>query len=495
MSFTTKKNDLIFIFFFLLILLFKNNLIHFLEPFVTPLLSFYSRNIPFEKAAYTGLNFLLLYSLSIWIIYKFRNKFHDCVKQLLYDFSAPINLSIFRILTFTLAFTFFDFNHLISLVSLPRDSLVPPMGMGFILNFLPPNEKVIWALSILFVPSTILSILGFKTRISTLVSTLSAIYLLGIPNFYGKVNHYNYQIWFMMILTISPCSDAISLDSLLSKTKNTISKNFNYSIPVLAIWFVFGMMYFFPGAWKICYSGIEWFTSENLRYTLIEKYLESGFTPFFQIEIYPMVYKATGLFTILFEIIFIFLIFIPKWRLISILMAASFHIGVYFQMGINFLELLPYFIIFINWGRLFKGSKITITEDKIILRRPIIILLTSIFLFGSLGIVHGWPFSCYPAFATIKTNIHTSVEVTKVMDERETQLVLENVKKKIGPERLWVLMDSRNKKFNQNLGKLELLIRDIDHIKNEEIRFYLVKKDLTHYPQVKEINREKILFF
>ena len=80
-------------------------------------------------------------------------------------------------------------------------------------------------------------------------------YILGIEYFFGNVSHTHHHIvWFSLILAFSRCGDALALDS---KGKN-YGPSTTYTIPIRIIWILIGILYFFPGFWKIYHSGPEW---------------------------------------------------------------------------------------------------------------------------------------------------------------------------------------------------------------------------------------------
>ena len=87
-----------------------------------------------------------------------------------------------------------------------------------------------------------------------------------------------------------------------------------------------GVIYFFPGLWKIITSQLYWAFSDNMKYQLYEKwFLLDGWTPFFRIDHYPFLYKLGGLMTLLFETSFIFLILFPKTRMLAAISGLLFH--------------------------------------------------------------------------------------------------------------------------------------------------------------------------
>src|SRR6202022_4806069 len=92
-------------------------------------------------------------------------------------------------------------------------------GLNFFLAHIPINESVAWFTSVALVIACLACIVGLFTRTSIIVSLLLSLYVLGLPQLFGKMNHYHHLIWFMAILAVSPCADVLSVDAIFKSWK------------------------------------------------------------------------------------------------------------------------------------------------------------------------------------------------------------------------------------------------------------------------------------
>lgn len=68
--------------------------------------------------------------------------------------------------------------------------------------------------------SALAAMVGFRARTAAGIWAVLAVWTLGIPNLYGKVDHYHHLVWFAVLLASSPCADALSLDRARRRAPN-----------------------------------------------------------------------------------------------------------------------------------------------------------------------------------------------------------------------------------------------------------------------------------
>lgn len=329
------------------------------------------------------------------------------------------DLSIFRILFFGFFAVGILFNpsaisdQIVPFLHLPNSAQVALPFMGWYPKVVPINETLVSFALILFYISIFTSLFGFKTRWSIVIFTISLFYLFAIPNLYGKVNHNHHLIWFPAILAFSPCADRFSLDALFRRRSNKVIHHSqkHYSLPFLLIWTLIGLIYFFPGFWKMWTNGLDWILTDNVRNHMYTKWFQLGewesWTPIFRIDHYPILYKASGFYTVIFELAFIPLILNKATRKLAIILGIGFHIGTLIFMNIFFLLLVWSYLSFVNWNRIpflkEKGnmSSLKRSDRSFSMVKWIgIMLIFSCIIFG-FGKWSSWPFSVYPLFDSI----------------------------------------------------------------------------------------------
>ena len=215
--------------------------------------------------------------------------------------------------------------------------------------------------------------IGLFSRTSALLTALLSIYVLGIPQFYGKVNHYHHLVWFAAILATSRCGDVLSVDAVISawrrgewRIPGAIPSAIGYALPLRFIWILLGIGYFFSGVWKLWDTGFDWFLSDNMKLVMYQKWTElGGWTPLFRIDHYPSLYKLSALAAVVFEISFVFLIFLRRLRLLAPIGGFAFHNSTSLFMQISFPSLWRCYVSFFRWDSIFAAIGRTLYPEKL----------------------------------------------------------------------------------------------------------------------------------
>jgi hypothetical protein len=444
---------------------------------------------------------------------------------------SPFNIAIFRILFFALVFAFLKTQRPVWFSHMPSELFVAPVGMRHVLSIVPITPDLVFRMKILFMVFCFLAMVGFCARTSSFLAAISGIYILGIPQFYGKVEHFNHLIWFMLILSASRCADVLSVDAIWKAVREAnqgkmsiIRDSVVYALPLRLIWLLMGIIYFFPGFWKFFRSQWAWAFSDNLKYEMyINWYIYGGQLPLFRLDQYPCLYKICALATIGFELSFIFLIFFPFLRPIAAVMGILFHAMIKYLMKIDFFTLQFCYVSFVNWAWLFSRlgrwifpkpfhinfdgkppsylrrmavlAKFDIFQRLVILNdaqapRPEIrqkllkltgaVLLLTNSVFGFSRIIEGWPFACYPTFDTSLTKpaIETIVPYG-VIGEKEERISLQNLYGSIHHARLYAMMNiilsvpDRGRRMVKLKAFVSVMKRaKIDLSRYSKVRFY-----------------------
>jgi predicted DCC family thiol-disulfide oxidoreductase YuxK len=291
---------------------------------------------------------------------------------------SPWNLAIFRVVFFAYILLTFNKANVLWFSRLPSELIIPPVGWKHILLYLPINPALADFVCMVFVIACFCALVGLFTKCALWISVVSGIYVLGIPQFFGKVNHYHEWIWFMMILAVSRCADVFSLDAVrqafnradngeqLGPPENTVG----YALPLRFVWLLIGVAYFFPGLWKVIRSPWHWAFSDNLKYQMYAYWFwfeGSGWTPAFRIDHYPWLYKMAALGTILFELSFIFLVLFPALRGLALVGGLIFHNMTDMFMRISFRHLQICYVSLVNWTKLAAWlAKLLFKEELVV---------------------------------------------------------------------------------------------------------------------------------
>lgn len=140
------------------------------------------------------------------------------------------------------------------------------------------SSQVIGIMEYLLIASMVFSAIGLFTKPATIASFLLGFYLFGLPNNFGKVHHLETPLlWAFLIMSVSRCGDAFSIDAWLrsvrSNPRRILSGDYtvlsgDYTWPIKLFWGVLALIYFEAGVSKLRHSGIEWVTSGLMSFYL-----------------------------------------------------------------------------------------------------------------------------------------------------------------------------------------------------------------------------------
>lgn len=279
----------------------------------------------------------------------------------------PINLAIFRIFLFGTIFgeVNHNFSKVVWLSQFPKDLLVIPLGSRWLFSHIPINAALAQTACWLLIICSFTAMIGLFTRTSAWLTVIFSFYVLGIPQFFGKVDHYHHLLWFAAILGLSRCADVLSLDAIFMAWKRADRGQMEppglsrvYALPLRFIWILFGIIYFFPGFHKLWTSGFDWAFSDNLKYQIFSKWLEwyqvDGWNPLLRLDGYPVLSRLSAFGSIFLELGFIFLVFLPATRYIAAFGGLLLHNMIGLVMHIKFLLLQTCYVAFFDWYAIFK---------------------------------------------------------------------------------------------------------------------------------------------
>ncbi len=471
--------------------------------------------------------FVFFFFLFLYILngdpWRLLPRIKSVVKNFFSEKGSPFNLAIFRIILFLFILTQLQglWATSIGFSQLPSEMRVVPIGMNTLLSIVPINPALVEKSLFVFTVACILAMFGCFARWTCFIAAISGIYVMGISQCYGKVDHNHHLIWFMLILSASRCADVLSIDSLWQARKRMMSRipnSVEYALPLRFIWLLIAMIYFFPGFWKLAVSA-DWAWSDNLKYHLYAKWFElDGWLPFFRLDQYPVLYKAASLGIIIFELFFVVFIFFPTLRPIAVTAGLFFHTMIYVFMKISFFNLLICYVAFINWDGLlarisksnpekmnYNPSKKSALDQKIIIGVGSVLLMVNCF-FGFKETIAGWPFACYPTFANRITEARVAtIEAYGVKGDQEELISFKVLKQQMEAFRFTSMINGilampEGSQKNERLKTLIILMqRDgMDLSRYSKIHFYKMiyssEPDKSHEPAIsKELLAEVTL--
>jgi hypothetical protein len=201
------------------------------------------------------------------------------------------------------------------------------------------------------------ALVGFAYPLSAAGTALLSLYLRGVPQNFGKVNHSdNLLIFALLVFAFAKAADAWSVDAVLRqrlwKKKPPASPSGEYRWPVRFISLLIVTMYGAAGASKLLNSGWDWALSDSFRLLLLRHHFTHQ--PPTQIGVWiaelPALCKALALAALLIELSAP-LALLSTW-LHRLLLPALFalQVGIWLLLGVKFSAMLPLFLCMLPWG-------------------------------------------------------------------------------------------------------------------------------------------------
>lgn len=344
---------------------------------------------------------------------------------------SAIDLALLRIVFFAMAVPIGVSKLPAQMAELPDELRTIPSGAGWLYDLLPPDGSLARVASIVLLVAALAALFGWHARAAATVWVLTAVWAFGIPNLFGKVDHNHHILWFAALLAASPCADVLSLDAVRRRRAALAAPAVRYGLPVRVWWLLIGLVYFFPGLWKVAAQGLGWASPANLRVLLHAQWAAvDGFVPPFRIDDQPVLLVLVGLGTLAFELGFVFLVF-TRLRPVAVVCGLSFHLGTYLLLDISFTSLVISYVAFVPWHRSF-GAVPTGSAEHVgrVPQHPdrltvgiAGVLVAGVLVFGATETVDGWPFAAYPTFAERLPDRRQSLEFEVELADGSTRLV------------------------------------------------------------------------
>ena len=406
---------------------------------------------------------------------------------------AALNLAILRIATFgTLLMLPAGGEEFIIHVGLPDALLFPPSGLGPLLASNLPEPGAARVMLYAWIMVTTMAAAGFLTRPATIASAVLTLVILGVPQLHGKVNHSHHLVWFAILLATSRCGDVLSVDAWLGRRRQAPASDIRYGLPLHFAWLLLGMVYFFPGIWKLWTGGADWIFSDHLRHQIWHQWTtHATWKPMINPTDHPWLLRAGGLGVVAFELSFIFMMFDRRTRILAFVLGLGFHLANMATLNIAFISLMGVYVVLIDWQRLLAATGIRSIRlgigrtDGPHPRGSLIpnivagtVLLAGNAWYGFRGDNYGWPFACYPKFAyPIREPVRSVIELDIV--DPDGRVVTESFATGRGPLRTarWIGVVSRVLKLPDGpqrdaaLGELARLAVG-DRPSGTELRFH-----------------------
>ncbi len=283
--------------------------------------------------------------------------------------SSPFDLALFRVVVCAVVLLFTDVAHMTELARLPTGLTVVKLSAAFPFAAIPIDPTVTAISGYAMKLGCGLGLVGLASRPALVLATVSALYFLGVAQHVGAVVHHHHMVWFLAVLAASPCSHVLSMDAARGAAAGAPRpprRSLDYGIPVWTARVLIGLIFLFPGVWKLAESGIAWAASDNLRNQMYWKWFEHNAVPAWRIDRYPVLLRGLAALTLVFELTLLPLLFCLRARPFVAASAFAFHMATELFMYIRFTALWPCYVVLIDAHAALRGLAAEIFPDKII---------------------------------------------------------------------------------------------------------------------------------
>jgi hypothetical protein len=224
------------------------------------------------------------------------------------------------------------------------DALLTPAGM--------------LVLKSLLVVSLLAATVGLLNGLATKSSALLMLFYEGLLRSFGHFNHDEMPaVYILIVLALSPCSDAFSIDSRMKRTRARDS-GWVYGYPILLMRALLAWSYFTSALIKLRVAGLGYFSPDSLPTLAIVHSLDNLHDTHFRLAfMLPRFREFTpfilGL-VVLWELSFPLAIWSRLARRLILAAGIVFHLGTLFFMNLFFPYHLAMYMVFVDWPAVLK---------------------------------------------------------------------------------------------------------------------------------------------
>lgn len=291
--------------------------------------------------------------------------------------------------------------------SLPAAFFRPPPGPMMLFTDFPP-PFVIHAIGLLLTVSLVALLLGYRTRLASVATSVLLLIGYGFAFSAGKINHVMLFTLLPLVMAASNWGAAYSLDAQRGATARTV-----HAWPLTMMALLVGFAMFTAGFSKLLGGWLDP-TTQATQHHFVKHFFVRGrqdlLAPLFASVDHPFFWEALDVATVLFEVGFLAAAFYPVATRLFAACAVLFHFSTMMMLNISFLVHLPVYAAFIDWSRI--GQTLTVDPGMFFARldrhRPLTLLVSG----GAAGLLYalGSPLMAINRFAPLASDL-TALEV------------------------------------------------------------------------------------
>ena len=237
-----------------------------------------------------------------------------------------------------------------------------PVWLLDVLNLPLLRMHTVRAMVIAWWIALLMAAIGSFARTSMLVALVLGAYLLALPSSFGKVGHGDQMtVLIMLILALSRCGDAYSLDAWFARRRGypPPAPSADYRWPIRMVWVLMAAVFCSAGATKLTRSGLEWITSDTFALMLQRAHYgleRPGTSIGLWVAQHPALCHVMAAGALCLELFFPFAL-LGRWaRAVIVPMTFAMQLGIGLLMGIWFTPFLFGYMFWVPWGRVLERA-------------------------------------------------------------------------------------------------------------------------------------------
>lgn len=241
------------------------------------------------------------------------------------------------------------------LSSLPDDFYLPPPGPMMLLDGFPPYIifQVLYGFIIIF---TLGMLVGYRTKISSILAGIFILFMQGLVYSVGKVNHEILIAFVPIIMAFTNWGNSFSIDTIRKSGK----KQDPESWPLVLLSLFIGFMMFTAGFPKILGGWLDPSTHAVKAHIFRQFFVHgreaflAGYAIQFQND---FIWEILDWVTVSFEIGFLIAVWKATWFRFLLVVVVFFHFSTHLLLNISFLPNFLAYAAFLNWTMIYQFSE------------------------------------------------------------------------------------------------------------------------------------------
>lgn len=283
---------------------------------------------------------------------------HERRRVVLADWFAPADprgLALSRMLLFWYAWPGFEVRSLGAYAEFGDSAWRP---VSFFRTFDLPlfNAGALQAVSLAFTVASFCALTGIAYRITAPLTALLALYVYGLPQNFGKINHgSSLLVISLFVIAWARAADVWSFDAWFRRWRQkrpaSVPHSGEYRWPLQFVLLLVVTMYGAAGVAKLTASGWDWALSDSMRLLLLRHHFTHSPPTNLGVWIadFPLLCQVLALSALVLELAAPLALF-GKWlRRIVLPGLALLQLSIWLLMGVFFENMIPVFLCLLPW--------------------------------------------------------------------------------------------------------------------------------------------------